>query len=121
MRIDKFLWCVRIFKTRAQAKEACVAGKVWVNGDLAKPSRLVAEDDVIKVRKQAIDYEYEVLDIPKSRVGPALVEGLIDNITSADELHKLELMKLQYKDVMWNRTPGRPTKKQRRDLDKFRK
>ena len=78
MRIDKFLWCVRIFKTRAQAKEACVAGKVWVNGDLAKPSRLVGEDDVIKVRKQAIDYEYEVLDIPKSRVGPALVEGLIE-------------------------------------------
>ena len=95
MRIDKFLWCVRIFKTRAQAKEACVAGKVWVNGDLAKPSRLVGEDDVIRVRKQAIDYEYDVLDIPKSRVGPALVEGLIDNITSADELHKLELMNIE--------------------------
>lgn len=94
---------------------------MWVNDELAKPSRAVAEDDVIKVRKQAIDYQYEVLSIPKSRVGPALVDGIIENITSQEELDKLELLKLQYKDVMWKRTPGRPTKKQRRDLDKFRK
>lgn len=121
MRIDKFLWCVRIYKTRAQAKEALLASKVFVDGDAAKPSRAIGVADEVTVRKQAINYEYEVLAIPKSRVGPKLVAEFLDDITPQGEIDKLELMRLQYKDVMFNRGLGRPTKKERRDLDKYRK
>lgn len=121
MRIDKYLWCVRIYKTRSQAKEEIVAGRVSIDGEVVKASREVRVADEIQVRKKAIEYTYEVLDFPKSRVGPALVENFIDDITAQDELDKLELMKLQYKDVVWRQNGlGRPTKKQRRDLDKFR-
>ena len=121
MRIDKYLWCVRIYKTRAQAKEACLGGKVWVDGDQAKPARVIGEGDELKVRKKAIEYAYEIQGIPKSRVGPALVAQYLDDITPKEELDKLELMKLQYKEVFYQKLVGRPTKKQRRDLDQYRK
>lgn len=121
MRVDKYLWCVRIFKTRSLSKEAIVAGRVEIDGDVVKPSREVREGDEIQVRKKAILYRYEVQGIPKSRVGPALVDQFVEDITPQEELDKLELMRLQYKDVIWRRQGlGRPTKKQRRDIDKFK-
>lgn len=121
MRVDKYLWCVRVFKTRSLSKDAIVSGRVEIGGEVVKPSREVREGDEIQVRKKAILYTYEVQGIPKSRVGPALVEQFVEDITSQEELDKLELMRLQYKDVIWRRQGlGRPTKKQRRDIDKWK-
>lgn len=116
MRIDKFLWCVRYFKTRSIATEACKQGKVRINKATVKPSREVYATDKISLRKNQINYELEVLDLPSSRVGAKLVNLYINDVTPKEEFDKLELLKYS-KDYYRKKGTGRPTKKDRRDID----
>ena len=116
MRVDKFLWSVRYFKTRSIATEACRQGKVRVNGAAVKPSRDVYPSDKITIRKNQINYEIDVLDLPANRVGAKLVNLYINDITPKEEFEKLELLKYS-RDYYRKKGTGRPTKKDRRDID----
>ena len=116
MRVDKFLWYVRYFKTRSLATEACRQGKVKIGGANVKASREVYATEKIKVRKDQIDYEIEVLDLPKSRVGAKLVGLYVIDITPKEAFEKMELLKYS-KDYYRKKGAGRPTKKDRRDID----
>ena len=118
MRLDKFLWCVRYFKTRTLATEAVKKNRVKVNGSVAKSSKELIPSDKITIRKDQIDYEIEVLQLPKSRLGAKLVSLYILDKTPKEELEKLELRKLS-QDYYRERGEGRPTKKDRRDLEGF--
>ncbi len=118
MRVDKYLWCVRYFKTRSIATNACRTGKVKIQGDNVKPSREVYPGDQVQVRKNQVDYVLEVLDIPDSRLGAKLVDIYRKDITPKENLEKLELLKYS-KDYYRKKGAGRPTKKDRRDLDDF--
>jgi ribosome-associated heat shock protein Hsp15 len=116
MRIDKFLWCVRYYKTRSQATQACKKGHISVNGDKVKASRDVYPTDEISLRKKQIDYKIEVLDIPKSRVGAKLKNIYIVDKTPKDEFKTQEALKYS-KDYYRKKGAGRPTKKDRRDIE----
>lgn len=118
MRVDKFLWCVRYFKTRSIATEACKQRKVRVNDSLVKPSREVYPTDKVTVRKNQINYQVEVLDLPPSRVGAKLVNLYINDVTPKEEFEKLELLKYS-QDYYRKKGTGRPTKKDRRELDEW--
>ncbi|WP_081209449.1 RNA-binding S4 domain-containing protein [Salegentibacter sediminis] len=118
MRIDKFLWCVRYFKTRSLATHACKQGKIKMEGSNVKASREVFPTDKISVRKNQIDYQIEVLDIPPSRVGAKLVNLYINDLTPKEAFEKLELLKYS-KDYYRKKGTGRPTKKDRRDIDEW--
>ncbi|MCK0162127.1 RNA-binding S4 domain-containing protein [Allomuricauda sp. F6463D] len=118
MRIDKYLWCVRYFKTRSIASNAVKKGHVKVNGSAVKPSRDVYPMDKIIVRKNQIDYQLTVLDIPESRVGAKLVDIYRKDTTPKEAFEHNEL--LQYAKKHYRKKGlGRPTKKDRRDLDDF--
>lgn len=116
MRIDKFIWSVRIYKTRSLASKACLAGKVKLNEKAIKPSKSVAINDAISVRKGPVEFRFKIKLLLKNRVGAKLVANYLENITQEAELEKLELMKLRYSH---HRTKGlgRPTKKDRREMD----
>ena len=116
MRVDKFLWCVRYFKTRSIATEACKQGKVRINDQIVKPSREVYPSDKLMVRKDQINYEIEILDLPPSRVGAKLVGLYLNDITPKEALEKLDLLKYS-QDFYRKKGTGRPTKKDRRDID----
>ena len=116
MRVDKYLWCIRYFKTRSIASKAVREGKVRVNGDLIKPSREIYPTDKITVRKNQVSYEIIVLDIPDNRVGAKLVDIYRKDVTPEEALQKLDLLKYS-KDYYRKKGSGRPTKKDRRDLD----
>ncbi|PKD17800.1 RNA-binding protein [Salegentibacter salinarum] len=116
MRVDKFLWCVRYFKTRSIATNACKQGKVKVDGANVKPSKEIFPNDKLTVRKNQIDYQIEVLDLPPSRVGAKLVNLYIIDVTPKEAFEKLELLKYS-KDYYRKKGTGRPTKKDRRDID----
>lgn len=116
MRVDKFLWCVRFFKTRSLATNASKQGKVKIKGANVKPSREVYVTDVITIRKNQIDYQIEVLDLPPSRVGAKLLGLYINDITPKEAFAKLELLKYST-EYYRKKGAGRPTKKDRRDID----
>ncbi len=118
MRVDKFLWCVRYFKTRSIATDACKQGKVRMNDSIVKPSREVYPSDKISIRKDQINYEIEILDLPPSRVGAKLVGLYINDITPKEALEKLDLLKYS-QDFYRKKGTGRPTKKDRRDIDEW--
>ena len=118
MRVDKYLWCVRYFKTRSIATNACKKGQVKINDVAVKPSREVFPSDTIQVRKNQINYVIEVLDHPPSRVGAKLVGLYCVDKTPAENLEKLDLLKYS-QDYYRKKGTGRPTKKDRRDLDDF--
>jgi ribosome-associated heat shock protein Hsp15 len=118
MRVDKYLWCIRFFKTRSIATTACRTGKVKIKGDNVKPSREVYPGDQIQIRKDQVDYIVEVLDVPESRLGAKLVDIYRKDITPKENLEKLELLKYS-KDHYRKRGTGRPTKKDRRELDDY--
>ncbi len=115
-RIDKFLWSIRVFKTRADATEACKGGKVTVNGQDAKPSKEVKGGDVISVRKGAIHYTYKVLLPIEKRQGAKEVEKYAQNLTPESELKKMNVP-VETFFVKRDRGAGRPTKKERREMD----
>ena len=118
MRIDKFLWCTRYFKTRSIATEACKKGHVKLDTKNVKPSRSIFGGEKIMVRKNQINYEFVVLDIPKNRVGAKLVDQYRKDITSKDAFANLELLKFA-KDYYRKKGEGRPTKKDRRDIEQY--
>lgn len=118
MRIDKFLWCVRYYKTRNIATEACKKNHITVNGRVAKSSKEVFPLDKITLRKDQINYELTVLEIPPNRVGAKLVDIYRKDETPAEAFAHLELLKLS-KEHYRTKGQGRPTKKDRRDIDGF--
>jgi ribosome-associated heat shock protein Hsp15 len=118
MRIDKFLWCVRYYKTRNMVTEACKKNHITVNGMVAKPSKEVFAGDKITFRRDQITYIISVLDIPENRVGAKLVDIYRKDETPAESFAHLELLKLS-KEHYRKTGDGRPTKKDRRDLEDF--
>ncbi|CAI8153295.1 MAG: S4 domain-containing protein [Flavobacteriaceae bacterium] len=118
MRIDKFLWCLRYFKTRSIASNATKKGQVRVNESIVKPSREVYPTDEITVRINQINYRMTILDLPKSRVGAKLVDQYRQDTTPKSEFEAKELLKLA-KEHYRKKGEGRPTKKDRRDIEGY--
>lgn len=118
MRVDKYLWCVRYYKTRNMATEACKKNHISVNGQVAKPSKEVFPSDTIVFRKDQIKYTLTVLDIPQNRVGAKLVDIYRKDETPPEAFEHLELLKLS-KEHYRKTGDGRPTKKERRDLEDY--
>jgi len=118
VRIDKWMWATRIFKTRTIALEACKKNRVTVNDIPAKPSRMIKIGDIIQVRKPPVTYSFKVLDIPTNRIGAKLVPQYLENITPPEQYEILELQKIGG-FIDRARGTGRPTKKERRELDDF--
>ena len=116
IRLDKYLWAVRIFKTRSDAADAIRNNRVTVNNSYAKPSREVKIGDILAVRRQAVTYQYKVLDLVSSRQGAKLVPNYCLDITPQEELDKLNVPR-ETIFVFRDRGTGRPTKKERRELD----
>ena len=117
-RIDKWMWAARIFKTRTIAAEACKKGRISINGSQVKPARMVKPGDVVQVRKPPVTYSFKVLQAIEKRVGAKLVPEIMDNVTTPDQYELLEMSKISG-FVDRARGTGRPTKKERRDLDEF--
>ena len=118
MRVDKYLWCVRYYKTRNMVTEACKKNHVTVNGQIAKPSKEVFPGDKVTFRKDQITHIVSVLDIPPNRVGAKLVDIYRKDETPAESFEHLEMIRLS-KEHYRKTGEGRPTKKDRRDLDDY--
>ncbi len=118
MRIDKYLWCIRYFKTRNLATNACKKGHVKINALNVKPSKEVFGDEILIVRKNQINYQLKVLDLPASRVGAKLVDLYRKDMTPKEAFERVELLKCS-KELYRKKGVGRPTKKDRRDLDEY--
>ena len=118
MRIDKFLWCVRYYKTRNIATEACKKGHVKVNGKVTKPSKEVFSGDNIELRRDQINYKLTVNDLPPNRVGAKLVDLYRTDTTPKEAFETQELLKYS-QEYYRKRGTGRPTKKDRRDIDDY--
>ncbi len=116
MRVDKYLWCTRYFKTRSIATKAVKKGQIKINDIPVKPSRDVYPMDIIQVRKNQVNYVLQVLDLPQSRLGAKLVDIYRKDITPKENIEKLDLLKYS-KDYYRKKGTGRPTKKDRRDID----
>ena len=116
IRLDKYLWAVRVFKTRSDAADAIRNNRVLVNGSYAKPSREVKIGDHLSVRRQAVTYQYKVLDLVSSRQGAKNVPQYCLDITPQEELDKLNVPR-ETIFVFRERGTGRPTKKERRQID----
>jgi|SRR6056300_1491519 ribosome-associated heat shock protein Hsp15 len=118
MRIDQYLWCIRVYKSRNIASNACKKGQVLINDQKVKPSREILPLDLIQVRKDQLWRSFEVLDLPKSRVGAKLV-GLYCVEKTEKHLIEKEVLKKLSAQVAREQGTGRPTKKDRRDLDEI--
>lgn len=118
VRIDKYLWAIRVFKTRSEAAEACRTGKVFVNGAQTKSSREIKAGDSIEVRKGAIHYSYTVIEPVDKRQGAKLVDQYAENTTPQSELDKI-IAPVETIFLKRERGSGRPTKKERRDIDRL--
>ena len=118
MRIDKYLWCTRYFKTRSLATTACQKGQVRINDQVVKPSREVYPTDKVVVRRNQIDYQLEVLEIPESRVSAKLVNLYRQDTTPEEALKHNELLQ-HAKEHYRKKGTGRPTKKDRRDIEDY--
>ncbi len=118
VRIDKWLWAVRLFKTRTLAADACKKGKVIIKNIQVKPSRNVKVGDVVCIKRNPFLFSFEVLALAENRMNAKLVVDFMKNVTSTDQLELIELAKLAGNTGRDPRT-GRPTKKERRDLDDF--
>ena len=116
VRIDKYIWAIRCFKTRSEATEACKGNKVQIGGSPVKPSREVKIGDVIQVRKGPYQYTYKVLQLAENRMGAQLVPDFAENLTPESELAKMKAP-VETFFVRRERGTGRPTKKERRELD----
>lgn len=118
VRIDKWLWAVRLFKTRSLAAEACKKGKVIMNNVQVKPSRNVKVGDVVCIRRNPVLFSFKVLALSENRMNAKLVPGFMENVTTPDQLELVELAKIASQNGR-DRGTGRPTKKERRDIDEF--
>ncbi len=117
-RLDKWLWASRIFKTRTIAADACKNGRITIGGVKQKASKMIKEGDVIEVRKPPITYSFKVLKAIQNRVGAKLVPEVLENVTAKEQLELLEMNRISG-FVGRARGTGRPTKKERRELDDF--
>lgn len=121
VRIDKWLWSVRIFKSRSQATDACKSGKVKIGENNVKPSYMVTREEVVYVKKDGFNLTFEVVDLINKRVSATLAQPCYKNLTSEEELNK-------YKDWYVGKAQperrekgaGRPTKRERREIDEFK-
>lgn len=120
MRIDKYIWTIRLFKTRKLSSKACADEKVKLNGVFVKGSKAVNINDEIAIKVIPIWRTFKVLDIPKSRLGAKLVHEYAIETTSEFDLKQLELIQLENRQNKLLGIKGRPTKKDRRDLDGFK-
>ena len=118
VRIDKWLWAVRISKTRTVASDACKKGRVMIDNISVKPSRTVRVGDIVQVRKPPITFLFRVLDLSDKRMNAKLVPKFMENVTPPEQYELLELNKISG-FVDRQRGTGRPTKKERRDLEQF--
>lgn len=118
VRIDKWLWSVRLFKTRTLAIDACKKGRVMINNMPVKPSRMIKRDEVIQIKKAPIIYSFQVIDLIERRVGAKLVPDYMKDVTPPSEYQILEMSKVSG-FVDRAKGTGRPTKKDRRDLEQF--
>mgnify|MGYP001402967444 CR=1 FL=1 len=118
VRVDKWLWAVRIFKTRSVASDACKKGRVMIDGVSLKPSRNIRVGDVIQVKKAPVTFSFKVIDLAEKRMGAKLVPEYMENVTPPEQYEILELNKISG-FVDRQRGTGRPTKKDRRDLEQF--
>ena len=118
VRIDKYLWAIRAFKTRTDAAEACKGGKVKIGNVNAKPSKAVQAGDILNVRKGAVTYVYKVLQPVEHRVGAKLVPDFAENLTPQAELDKLRAP-METFFLTRDRGAGRPTKKDRREIEQI--
>ncbi len=120
IRIDKWLWTVRVFKTRTQATEACRAGKVRVNDKIAKPSHEAKPGETITISIAPVNKTVHVLDLPVSRLAAKLVPGYMQDLTPAEECEKLKMMRsVSFEHRL--RGLGRPTKRERREIEHLKK
>ena len=118
VRIDKWIWAVRIFKTRSQATEACKKGHLSIGNLPVKPSRIVHVGEIVKVRKNPVTRSFKVLALAEKRMSAVLVPNFMEDVTPVEELGVLEMQR----NMRWisrDRGTGRPTKKDRRELDDF--
>lgn len=118
VRIDKFLWSVRIYKTRSIASEACRKGRIMINDLPVKPSRSVSMDEIIVVKKLPVTFKYRVIEPIENRVSAKLVNNFIEDLTSEKEKSKLDIRHSVHTGFR-QRGTGRPTKKERRSLERF--
>ena len=118
MRIDKFLWSIRFYKTRNIAAEEIKKNRVSIGANPVKSSKEVKEGDVIKIRKNQIDYKIKVLQLPKSRIGAKLVPLHITDLTDKEQYEILKIRRMS-QDYYRQKGEGRPTKKDRRNMDDF--
>lgn len=116
VRIDKYLWAIRVYKTRSEASDACNGNKVQINGVNAKASKLVRRGDTVCARKGLIQLTYKVLQLAENRMGAAMVPDFAENLTPESELAKLHAP-VETFFVRRERGSGRPTKKERRQID----
>lgn len=117
-RIDKWLWAVRLFKTRSLAAEACKKGQIQINDTTAKPARELKVGDVVKVRRTPVIFSFRVVALTQNRIGAKLVPQFMENITAPGQIKLLEILKME-QSTRRAKGLGRPTKKERRDLDNF--
>ena len=118
VRIDKWLWAVRLFKTRSLATEACKKGKIMILGNTVKPSRNIKVGDVIQIKKPPVVFSFKVLALTENRMGAKLTPEFIENVTSQEQLDLLE-MRQSGAYGLRDKGTGRPTKKERRDMDEY--
>ncbi len=119
VRIDKFLWAVRIYKTRSIASEECRKGRIIINGVQVKPSKSVMKNEIIIVKKLPVVYTYRVIEPVEKRVSAKLAAGCIEDLTPEEEKKKMDLKQSDFSGYR-ERGTGRPTKKERRNLDRLR-
>lgn len=119
VRVDKWLWAVRIYKTRNQAAEACKKGRILILDQSVKPSRVLKINDVVQVKKPPVVYSYRVLGLLGKRLSAKAVREYIENITHEAEMDKLKVRETFF--IIRERGTGRPTKKERRIIDKLRR
>lgn len=118
VRIDKWMWAVRLFKTRSLAADACKKGKVLMSGNSVKASRNIKVGDVVQIKRAPITYSFKVLALSENRMGAKLVPDFMENVTTLEQLEILEMSKYSSFGKR-DRGTGRPTKKERRDLDEY--
>jgi len=118
VRIDKWLWAVRIYKTRSQATEECRKGHVTIGNLPVKPSRSVHIGEIVKVRKSPVVRSFKVLGLAEKRMSAKLTEDFLEDVTPPEEL-ELQEMQRNMRWITRDKGTGRPTKKDRRELDDF--
>ena len=121
VRVDKWLWSVRIFKSRSLATDACKSGKVKIDGAAIKPSYMLQREEVLEVRKSGFNFTFKVLDLLEKRVSATLAQPCYEDMTPADELNKYNDWYIgKGKAEIRDKGTGRPTKKDRRTIDRFK-